>query len=247
MKVSTEREAGFVAKSLALARKDLRIELRSRDTLPPMLAFSLAVTLLLAFSLPAGSSLARPARLPVGTVPMADVLAGFLWVTVLFAGLVAFARTFEVERDEGALDSLLLMPVDRSALFLAKAGANLVYIVVVQAFLVPAFLLLFRVDLGSGWPALLLVIALADVGFVAVGTLFASLAAQTTSRELMLPILALPMLVPVFIAAVEMTSDLFLGGGFAQISERGWFGILIGFDLIFGIAGALAFEFALDD
>jgi heme exporter protein B len=241
------REAGFLTKTRALARKDLTIELRSRDTLPPMLAFSLAVTLLLAFSLPAGAELAQPRSLPLGTVPLAEVLAGFLWVTVLFAGLVAFARTFEVERDEGAIDSLLLLPVDRSALFLAKGAANLVYIFSVQVFLVPAFVLLFRIDLGSGWPALLLVVLLADLGFVAVGTLFAALAARTTSRELMLPILALPMLVPVFIGAVELTSDLFLGGGFGAIAERGWFGILIGFDLIFAIAGVLTFEFALND
>lgn len=241
-----EKEAGFLAKTWVLIRKDVRIELRSRDTLPPMLAFSLAVVLLLAFSLPSGTSLARRASFPVGTVPMADVLAGFLWVTVLFAGLVAFARTFEVERDSSVIDSLLLVPVDRSALFLAKAISNLTYIVVVQAFLLPAFLLLFQIDIGSGWLPLLMVVLLADIGFTMIGTLFAALAAQTTSRELMLPILALPILVPVFIAAVELTSDLFLGGGLGTITERGWFGILVAFDLVFTIVGALAFEFAVD-
>lgn len=244
---AAEREAGFFAKAWILARKDIRVELRSRDTLPPMFAFALAVVLLLAFSLPSGTELTRRTSFPIGTVPVADVLAGFLWVTVLFAGLVAFARTFEVEREGGAMDSMLLAPVDRSALFVAKALANLTYIIVIQLLLVPVFLLLFQVELGTGTFALLAVIALVDVGFVAIGTLFASLAARTTSRELMLPILALPMLVPVFIGAVELTSDLFLGGGFGDIAERGWFGLLIGFDLIFAIVGALAFEFALDD
>ena len=239
-------ELGFLGKTIALARKDLRIEVRSRDTLPPMLAFAVAVTLMLAFTLPTVGAPRASVSTPAGTVLLVDVLAGFLWVTVLFAGLIGFARTFEVERAEGAVDSLLLIPVDRSALFLAKGAANLVYLTIVQLFLVPLFLLLFEIDLGSGWGAMLAVIALVDIGFVSIGTLFAALAARTTSRELMLPILALPALIPVFIGAVELTSDLFGGGGFSAIAESGWFGILIGFDVIFGVVGALAFEFTLD-
>lgn len=240
------REAGFIAKMTALVRKDLLLELRARDTFPPMLAFALAVVLLLAFSLPGEPSLARPARVPFGTVPLADVIAGFLWITVLFAGLIGFARTFESERHEAAIDSLILVPVDRSALYLAKGIANLTYIALVQLALVPAFILLFDATPGGRWPVLILVIALVDVGFVAIGTLFSALAVQTTSRELMLPILALPALVPVFIAAVELTSELFLGGGLDRVTERGWFGILIAYDFVFAIVGALAFEFTLD-
>lgn len=243
---STVRELGFVGKALALVRKDLKVEFRSRDTLPPMLAFAVTVVLLLAFSLPSGTEIARPASTPLGTVPVADVLSGFFWITVLFAGLVAFARTFEIERQDAAMDALLLVPVDRSALFLAKAASNLIYVSTVQLFLVPSFLLLFHIDLGAGWWAFILVVLLADVGFVSIGTLFASLAAQTTSRELMLPILALPILVPVFIAAAEMSSDLFLGGGFASIAERGWFGIIVAFDLIFVIVGSLTFEYGIE-
>lgn len=237
---------GFVGKTLALAAKDLRTEVRSRDTLPPMLAFSLAVTLLLAFSLPASGGLSAPAGPALGTVPLADVLAGFVWVTVLFAGLIGFARTFEVERAYGAIDPLLLTPLDRSGLFAAKVLANGAYIVAVQLFLLPAFAVLFQIDLGSRWPALIGVVLLVDVGFVAVGTLFSALAAHTSSRELMLPILALPALVPVFIAAVELTSELFIGGGMDEVAARGWFGILLAFDVIFTVLGALVFEYALE-
>jgi heme exporter protein B len=240
------REAGWLHKSSLLVRKDLRVEARGRDTLPPMLAFSFAVTLLLAFSIPGTSRLAAPLRVPGGTVAVADVLSGFLWVTVLFAGLIAFARTFEVEREQGAIDSLLLAPLDRSGLFAAKAVVNLVYVVVVEVVLVPTFALFFGLELGSRWPVLMLVTLLVDLGFVAVGTLFASLAAQTRSRELLLPLLALPALVPVFIAAVELTSGLFLGGGLDEVAARGWFGLLIAFDIIFLTIGALAFEFAID-
>lgn len=239
--------AGFVAKTAALVRKDLRIEARGRDTLPPMLAFTLAVVLLLAFSLPDASALDRPVRLPTGgTLLMADVLAGFLWVTVLFAGLIGFARTFEVERDGGALDVLLLVPLDRAGLFVAKAVANFVFVVTVQLFLLPVYAVLFGVDLGSRWLVFALVVLLVDVGFVCVGTIFSALAAQTSSRELMLPLLALPALVPVFIAATELTSDLFSGAGLDAVAARGWFTILAVFDVVFATAGALIFDFTLE-
>ena len=240
-------EPGFIGKTLVLARKDLRIETRARDTLPPMLAFAFAVTLLLAFTLPAPGPLRRPIDIPAaGTVRLADVLAGFLWITVLFAGLIGFARTFETERRDGALEVLLLAPLDRSGLFVAKAVANLVYIVLVEIFLLPAFAILYGVDLGSSFGALVLVALLVDIGFVSTGTLFASLAARTRSRELMLPILALPAVVPVFIAAVELSSDLFLGGGFDAVTETGWFAILVVFDIVFSVVGALGFEFAIE-
>jgi heme exporter protein B len=239
-------ERGFVAKTTLLIRKDLLVETRARDTLPPMLAFCLTVALLLAFSLPGNTVMQDVVEVPIGTVALADVIAGFLWITILFAGLIGFARTFEVERADGALDALLLVPLDRSGLFAAKALSNLVYIAVVEIVLVPVFALFFSLELGADWLVLVLVIALVDIGFVAIGTLFASLAAQTRSRELILPVLALPALVPIFIAAVELTSDLFAGGGLGTVAARGWFGILLLFDLVFVTVGALAFEFAVD-
>ena len=236
--MSARAEAGFAAKLGVLARKDLRLEARGRDTLPPMLAFSFAVVLVLAFTVPEKSEIEQ--------VLLADIIAGFMWITILFAGLIGFARTFEVEREEGAIDALLLVPMDRSGLFLAKSLANLFFIVVVELLVVPLLILFFSLEIGSGWLPLVVVILLGDLGFVAIGTLFSSIAAQTRSRELILPLLALPALVPLFIAEVELTSDLFLGGGFSAIAERGWFGILIAFDLLFAIVGSLAFEFAVD-
>ena len=239
-------EAGFAGKVAALARKDLRVEARGRDTLPPMLAFSFAVVLVLAFTLPDTSGLEAGGDAPRGTVTLANVLSGFLWITFLFAGLIGFARTFEVEREQGAIDALLLVPLDRSGLFAAKALANLAYIGVMQLLITPVFAILFGVDLGAGWLTFALVCILADIGFVAVGTLFSSLAAQTRSRELILPLLALPALVPVFIAATELTSDLFLGAGLDAVAARGWFAILVAFGVVFSAVGALAFEYAVD-
>lgn len=239
-------DASFLSKTAALTRKDMRVELRGRDTLPPMVAFAVTVTLLLAFAAPEATQMTEPVSLPLGTVAFVDVTAAFFWITVLFAGLIGFGRTFEVERDEGAIDSMLLVPVDRSGLFLSKALANLAFVAIVQVFVLPLFALLFHFDLGSGWLTLGLIVALVDVGFVALGTLFASVAAHTRSRELILPILALPALVPLFIAAFELTSDLLGGDGLQAVAARGWFGILIAFDVIFGIAAALAFEFVID-
>jgi len=238
--------SGFLSKTATLVSKDLRVELRGRDTLPPMVAFAVTVSLLLAFAAPAPAELNEPVSLPIGTVAFVDVAAAFFWITILFAGLIGFARTFEVERDDGAVDALLLIPLDRSGLFLAKAAANLAFILVVQAVLLPTFALLFHFDLGADWAALMLVVLLVDIGFASIGTLFASLAAQTRSRELVLPILALPALVPLFIGAFELTSDLLAGDGLDAIAARGWFGIIVAFDVIFSIASALVFEFVID-
>jgi heme exporter protein B len=211
-----------------------------------MVAFVLAVTVLLAFALPAGGEPTATVDLPTGAVPLADVLAGFLWVTVLFAGLIGFARTFEVERTNGALDPLMLVPLDRSGLFVAKALANLVFVLLVEVLLLPAFALLFGIDIGAEWAVLVLVTLLADIGFVAIGTLFASIAAQTRSRELVLPVLALPVLVPLFIGATELTSAVFLGSEAGSVIEAGWFAILAAFAGIFSVVGALAADFVLD-
>jgi heme exporter protein B len=167
-------------------------------------------------------------------------------VTILFAGLIGFARTFEVERHDGAIDSMLLAPLDRSGLFLAKVIANLVFVGAVELFVLPAFVILFSLEVGPTWPTLLLIVILTNVGFVCVGTLFAALAAQTRSRELTLPILALPALLPVFIAAVTLSSDLLVGIPLAQVTARGWFAILVAYDVIFGTISALAFEAALE-
>lgn len=238
--------AGFLSKTGALITKDLRTELRGRDTLPPMIAFAFTVSMLLAFAAPAPSRLVVPLPLPVGSIAFIDVIAAFFWITMLFAGLIGFGRTFEVEREDGAIDALLLAPLDHSGLFMAKAIANLAFLAIVEAVLLPTFALLFHLDLGLGWFSLLGVVALVDIAFVGIGTLFASVAAHTRSRELILPILALPVLVPVFIAAFELTADLLAGEGFDAVAARGWFGILVASDVVFTIAAALVFEFTID-
>jgi heme exporter protein B len=227
-------EAGFVAKTLVLVGKDLRLETRARETVLPMTLFSITVALVLAFTLP------EPERVEP------KVVAGFVWVTILFAGLIGFARTFETEREDGAIDTLLLVPLDRSALFAAKALVNLTGIVVLEVIALPLFGLLFSLDLWSRGPSLAAVVLAADIGLVCVGTLFSALAAHTRSRELLLPVLALPALVPVFIAAVELSGDLFAGGALEEASARGWWAIIICFDVVSAAVGALTFEYVLE-
>ena len=240
------RELGFVGKTWLLVRKDILVEARGRETLPAMVAFAFAVTLLLAFTLPPDATLSSEVAVGPAGVPVAQALAGYLWVTVLFAGLIGFARGFEVERADAALEPLLLAPLDRSGLFAAKAIGNLITLVAVEVLLVPAFGLLFGVNLGARWFVLMIVMALVDIGFVMVGTLFSALAEQTKTRELMLPILALPVLVPIFIAATELTTDLFGGADLGTVTARGWFGILAASDIVFTVVGALAFEFVVE-
>lgn len=235
---------GFIAKTSTLLRKDIRIETRGRDTLPPMVAFGIAVGLLLAFALPGDPNLAR--SIGSSGARLSDVVAGFFWVTVLFAGLIGFARSFEIETEDGALDALLLVPLDRSGLYLAKALFNVVMIVAAEVVLLPVFGFVFGLDLGARWITIAGIVALVDVGFVAVGTLFAAIAAHSRSRELLLPLLALPVLVPIFIAGVELFSQTFLGNGFAAIRGTGWFVILIAYDIVFALAAALVFEFVIE-
>jgi heme exporter protein B len=138
------------------------------------------------------------------------------------------------------------VPLDRSGVFLAKALANLLFIAGVELVLIPFFTLLFGVAIADTWPVFATIVLLVDLGFVAVGTLYASVAAQTRSKELILLVLALPVLVPAFIAAVALTGDAFLGSGFSVVAARGWFGILIAFDVSFVAVGILAFDFVID-
>lgn len=229
-----------------LVAKDLVLEARGRQVVAPMLAFTLSVVTLLAFALPGAARPTAVEALPAGAVPAAEILAGFLWVSLAFAGLVGFARSFEVDRHDGAMEALLASPVDRSIVFAAKAASNLGLLMIAEIILLPLFWIFFSIDVGATWPALVAVVVLTDIAFVAVGTLTSVVAAATRSRELLLPVLALPLLVPAFVASVELCGDAFSGAALSSVAARGWFGLLIAYDIVFGIVGALVFDFALD-
>jgi heme exporter protein B len=170
----------------ALARKDLLLELRGRETLPAMALFVVAVLVAFRFAL---------------TGEQSDAAAGLLWVAIVFTALLGLGRAFVPEREQGVLDALVLAPCDRSAIWLAKLVATLVFLVLVELIALPAFAVFF----GGLDGATLAAVALADVGICAVGTLLAAMAVAGRSRELLLPLLFLPLAIPIVIGGVGAT------------------------------------------
>jgi len=218
----------------ALVRKDLRVELRTGEAVPAMLLFSISTFVLFHFALDRRSV-------------DGQLAAGVLWVTLLFAAVLAMGRLFVAEREQGGFDGFLMAPVDRTALLVAKAAVLLCFLVAVELAAVPAFAILL---LGpSPWavlPQLCAVLALADVGVAVVGTLVGALGIQTRTRELIVPILALPLMIPVAIAAARATAPLLVEAGAGGLPGR-WLAVLALYDLVFGLLAYAVFDYLLDD
>jgi heme exporter protein B len=218
----------------AVVRKDLRIELRTGEAVPAMLLFSISTFVLFHFALDRASV-------------EGELAAGVLWVTLLFAAVLGMSRLFVAEREQGGFDGFLLAPVDRTSLFVAKAAVLFAFLVAVELAAVPAFSILL---LGpSPWPVapeLVLVLLLADVGIAVVGTLVGALGIQTRARELIVPILALPLMIPLAIAAARATSPLFLEAGAEALPGR-WLLVLGLYDLVFGLVAFAVFDFLLEE
>jgi heme exporter protein B len=176
-----------------------------------------------------------------------DLAAGVFWVTLLFASVLGLNRLFVAEEEQGGFDGFLLAPVDRTALFVAKATGLFLFLAVVEVVAVPAFAILL---LGpSPWgalPGLLAVLVLANAGVAVIGTLVASLAIRTRARDLIGPLVTLPLLVPVVLAASQSTSPLFAAGGTEGLPGR-WLAILAIYDLVFGLVAYGVFDFLLED
>jgi heme exporter protein B len=177
-----------------------------------------------------------------------DLAAGILWVTLLFAAILGTNRLFVADHEEGGFDGFLLAPVDRTSLFVAKALALMAYLVLLELVAVPAFVVML---LGPGIDAgeiarLVLVIALADVGVAVVGTLVSALAIQTRARDLIVPLLALPLMIPVVIAATKATTPLLSATGASAVPGR-WLAVLGLYDLVFGLLAYAVFDYLLED
>lgn len=219
------RQLGAVIRWEALA------EWRSRETPVAMVVFALLVLLIFSFAFDL-----RP-----GTPP--DVLSGVLWSAILFAGMVGLGRGPAADRERGTLDGLLLAPVDRSALFLARLIGNLLLMVVMEVVALPTAALLFNLPLGR--PVLLLTVLLGTLGFATVGTLFATIAANSRARDVLLPVLLLPVSVPVVIAAVAETAAALAGP--TLLPSHPWDRVLIGYTALFLILGMLLYEYVLEE
>jgi heme exporter protein B len=215
----------------AIIWKDLAAEWRSRQLLSAMLVFSLLVILIFNYAL----ELDAAAR--------ATVTAGVLWVTFVFAGTLGLNRSLAVEQDRGCLDGLLLAPVDRTAIYFGKATANLIFMLVVALIVLPVYSLLYNVNLFI--PGLLLVILLGSIGYIAVGTLLAAMAVQTRTRDILLPILLFPVVIPVLVNAVKASSAYLQGLPFADFST--YVNLLVAFDVVFIAVGFMVFEFIVEE
>jgi heme exporter protein B len=223
-----------IGAAATILRKDLLLELRTRESVPAMTLFSITVYVLFHFGLDRDSL-------------DGELASGVLWVTLLLAAVIGVTRLFAAEREQGGIDALLLAPVDRTALFLAKAGALFVFLVAVELIAVPAFgLLLLGPGLGGALPELLLILALGNLGIAAVGALVAALAAETSARELIAPLLLLPMLVPVLISCAQATEPLLRPDQGPEDLGR-WLGLLTLYDVVFVLVSVAVFDFLLED
>jgi heme exporter protein B len=218
----------------ALVRKDLQMELRAFESLPAMLMFSVSTFVLFHFGLDRGSL-------------AGDLAAGVLWVTLLLAAVLGMNRLFVAEREQGGFDGFLMAPVDRTALFVAKALLLFGFLIAVELVAIPAFvILLLEPGPGQALPELLAVLLLADAGIAVVGTLVGALGVQTRARDLIVPLMALPLLVPVVIAAAEASTPLFESGG-AGPMEGSWLLVLGLYDAVFGLLAYAVFDFLLEE
>lgn len=218
--------------ALAILWKDLLCEWRSRDRVVAMTTFAFLVVLILQFALPQPSA-----------DEALEVAPGLLWVAYLFAALLGLNRAFALELDNEALSALALAPVDRGWIFLGKAAANFVLLGLVQAATTLVFGLAFSVDLTPFAARLAVVVMLGSLGLCTVGTLFSAMAVRTRYREVMLPLLLLPLMVPVLLGSVEATRTVLQEGvlPFAKLQ------LLIVTDAVFLIVSFLGFDFVLDE
>jgi heme exporter protein B len=221
----------FLKAVSAIVWKDLAAELRSRELLSGMLVFALLVILIFNFAL------------ELDAKTRASVTAGVLWVTFTFAGTLGLNRSLAMEKDRGCLDGLLLAPVDRTALYFGKMIANLVFMLLVAVVVLPVYSILYNTNLIQ--PGLILVILLGSEGYVAVGTLLAGMAIQTRTRDILLPILLFPVIVPVLVAAVKASSGLLQGSEWSEVSA--WINLLVVYDIIFTAAAFMVFEYVVEE
>lgn len=216
-----------------IARKDLAIEFRTRTAFFAVVVFAVLGVAIFYFAWDATA------------VAALDLAPGVLWVIFTFSGLLSLQRSFGVEQIDRAIDGLLVAPIDREAIFLGKALANLVFVTGIQAITIPAVAVLYNLPLGVTLPILFGIAFLAAIGLVAVGTLFSAMASNTRLAELLLPMLSLPFFVPVVYGAAQATATLLAGRPPAEAMPA--LKLLIAFDIVFLTACTLAFPFTVEE
>jgi heme exporter protein B len=216
----------------AIIWKDLTTERRSKAGFNSVAFLGILILLLFGFALGPDAEALRNAA------------AGALWLAILFAGVLSFNRAYQLELDGGALEPLLLYPAPRWTIFAGKFAANLLFVLLVEVIIVPVAIILFQVQSLTGWAPAAGVMVLGSIGFVALGTFYASMASRSRAREVLLPLLLFPMLVPVLLASAEASSALLAGNPMRDAGA--WVQLLIAFDVIFVVASFLAFDHVIE-
>ena len=216
---------------IAIFWKDMLTELRTREIVISVLVFALLVLVIFSFAI------------GTATETTEAVAPGILWVALTFGGIIGLNRIFAVEIDNSRLEGLMLCPVDRSVIYWGKMAGSFTFMLVVSIIITPVFLALFNFPVFL--PRLALIIILALVGFASVGTLFSALAVNTRARDIMLPVLFLPVVVPVIVSAVKATGPVLAGAPWADMLT--WLQILIAFDVIYLVVATLVFEYVIEE
>ncbi|HUH12819.1 MAG TPA: heme exporter protein CcmB [Longimicrobiales bacterium] len=223
-------EGGRVA---AVAWKDLVAERRAKANFNSVLAFAALTLLLFGFALGPETDALRKAA------------AGVLWLTVLFSGILAFNRSYQLELEDGALETLILYPGARRSLYLGKLVANMAFLLLVEAVVVPLAAILYQIPVGASLPGLVGMLLLGTFGFVTLGTFYAAMASRVRAREVLLPLLLFPMLVPLVVAAVKGTVAVLTGDPMGEAGS--WARLLVAYDAIFFVAATWAFEAVIEE
>lgn len=220
----------FVRKVLAIVWKDIVAELRTKEIFSSMFVFALLVIIIFNFAF------------ELKGVDIATIAPGVLWVAFVFAGVLGLNRTFIMEKDRGCMEGLMLCPVDRSAIYLGKMVGSVIFMLVVEAIVLPIFIAFFNLSVG---PSLIPIIVLGTLGFAGVGTLFSAMAVHTRAREVMLPVLLFPIIVPLVIAAVKATGGILNGQPLAEMTN--WLRLLVAFDVIFLTVSLMTFDYVVEE
>jgi heme exporter protein B len=213
--------------------KDLLLEIRRREILLSMFFFGTVLLFLFNFSF------------DIPTDRVAEMAPGLLWLAFIFTGTLGLTQLFQPEKENQCLEALLLSPIDRGALYLAKVCFNLLLMLLLEIVVLPLFGILFNLDFWGLLPSIFLVAVLGTLGFCVLGTLFSAITLRARARELLLPLILFPLMIPVILGTVRATEIILRSGEFQEISP--WLRLLTGFDVIFLTAGFLVFEWVIED
>ena len=222
----------YLRKILAIVIKDVSAELRTREMVSSMLVFSLLVILIFNFAFDLRADNQR------------TLAPGVLWVAIAFGGMLGLSRSFIVEMDRGSIEGLLLAPMDRSAIYLGKMLGNVLFMAGVEIIILPVFVVLFNLSAGDLLP-LAGIMVLGTIGFAGVGTLFSAMAVHTRAREVLLPVLLFPVVIPVMLSAVRLTAAVLDGLPLAEMQN--WLSLLIAFDAIFLALSVILFDYVMEE